>query len=362
MARASEIPGLDCEADLSRGIHLVLSVRLEEMCALRDAALDWSSIEGVHDMRVASRRLRSALRDFMPYLRKRKVRPLRDSVEAVADALGGVRDRDVAIQALEKIRDKAPFEVAAGIERLIAEQAQQRGRARGALIKAISEETIATLQARGTEALGKAIRKARAGRAGTRASTAESTFRQGGVAIITTRWREMEELSVSLYRPLASKPLHRLRISAKRLRYAIELLATCWGESLAPFAKEIAGLQSSLGELHDCDVWIESLGALLLRGGRRRKDSSIEAAGIADVALVDERRAAAWLMQHFIEERTMHFREALARWHGWEMEHFAARLFMALEVAAPVQSEGHRAGSAATVTASATAEELSEVS
>ena len=54
-------------------------------------------------MRVASRRLRSALRDFLPYLRKRGLSSVQKRLRNIADALGEVRDHDVAIMALEEL-------------------------------------------------------------------------------------------------------------------------------------------------------------------------------------------------------------------------------------------------------------------
>ena len=86
MSKASEIVGLDCEASAAEGIRLLLHTRLEEMCVLRDGALDWSDIEGVHDMRVGSRRLRSALRDFKPFLKRRKHRRAGDAIKRIADS------------------------------------------------------------------------------------------------------------------------------------------------------------------------------------------------------------------------------------------------------------------------------------
>src|ERR1044071_3631071 len=107
MAKAKEIVGLDCRASASSCVLLVLRTRLDEMSEFRAAALDWSDPEGVHDMRVASRRLRSALRDFKPYLRMKKMRRAADYLKAVADALGAVRDHDVAIIALEELKQDA---------------------------------------------------------------------------------------------------------------------------------------------------------------------------------------------------------------------------------------------------------------
>ncbi|HEV2883342.1 MAG TPA: CHAD domain-containing protein, partial [Pyrinomonadaceae bacterium] len=72
MAKAQQIVGIECDQAATEMVPLVLAPRLEEMCLLRKAALDFKDPEGVHDMRVASRRLRSALRDFAPHLRKTK--------------------------------------------------------------------------------------------------------------------------------------------------------------------------------------------------------------------------------------------------------------------------------------------------
>jgi CHAD domain-containing protein len=146
---------------------------------------------------------------------------------------------------------------------------------------------------------------------------AELTFRQIGRDIIHAELRELMDLSVSLYRPRKSNPLHEMRLAAKRLRYAIELFAPCWEEPLSPFAKEIARLQSSLGELHDCDEWIREVGASLLRHETKL--------AVAEERLA-QRAAAFWLLDYFVQKRADHFRAALARWHEWERTAFHTRL------------------------------------
>jgi CHAD domain-containing protein len=89
------------------------------MCEQREKALDWGDPEGVHDMRVSSRRLRGALRDFMPYLRKRKLGSVLEHVKELADALGAVRDQDVAIAGLQKLGAGAPIGPAAIVDQLV---------------------------------------------------------------------------------------------------------------------------------------------------------------------------------------------------------------------------------------------------
>ena len=317
MAKAKEIDGLDCEASARAGIRLVLLSRLEEMCAFRAAALDWSEIEGVHDMRVASRRLRSALRDFLPYLRKRKLLGSKNDLKRVADALGQVRDEDVAISALEKLAAEAPPEVSAGIEQFAEERRLRRDRARSELNEVIAEDRLAELTEEFRISLERGLKviRRRKDEGDVEKSAEGLSFRQAAREIICARFQELQDLSTSLYKPFKTKPLHRMRIAAKRLRYAIQLFAPCWNEPLLPFAKEIARLQTSLGELNDCDTWITYLGAAL-------QDDLTESVGEG----AEKRNAAFWLLDYFIKARADHIRDALTRWHEWETTGFRTRL------------------------------------
>lgn len=346
MAKAKEIVGIDYGAGAGDGVRLILRSRFEEMRAYRDVALDWSDIEGVHDMRVASRRLRSALRDFTPYLRERKLRRLNKALKNIADALGAVRDQDVAIMALEKLATDAPSAVSAGIEQFADERRLKRDAARSELEQAITDEALAKLEKEFNSALEdgvKVCRKRKVG-SGNRKSAERLSCREAGRQVITARFRELQDLSASLYRPHKVKPLHEMRIAAKRLRYAIELFAPCWNEPLASSAKEIAKMQTSLGELHDCDVWIAGIGTMLRETERKAAGGTGSAPDgeklgrasstgdtSSDEARARNRSAAIWLLDYFIKERTQHFSDALARWHEWEDEGFHARLAALLQ-------------------------------
>src|SRR5829696_9646391 len=140
MAKAKRIRGLRSDMPATAGIRLVLISRLGEMQGWRDAALDWTDPEGVHSMRVASRRLRSILRDFTPYLRKRALSGVLKELKDIADALGEVRDQDVAIMALEKIVNHAPAELSPALQQFIGAKREIRDRAREEL-KATLEQT-----------------------------------------------------------------------------------------------------------------------------------------------------------------------------------------------------------------------------
>lgn len=333
--KAADIEGLDCGASALEGAKAVLRARFEEMCAFREKALDFSDIKGVHDMRVASRRLRSALRDFLPLFPNRVPRK---RLKRIAAALGDVRDEDVALKVLDELRAKAEGAVIAGIEQLIDERRWRRERARARLEEAIKEPELAELREKFASALQWTLKDSDNQHSESRQGRIKMiNFRQAGIKIILLRHAELQQLGESLYRPFEMKPLHRLRIRAKRLRYAIELFAKCGSECFMEFAREVAGLQKSLGELHDCDVWIEDLGVRLCRPDERSSNDDSS-------AQTPVRAAGIWLLQHFVKERTKHFRDALTRWQQWETTNFSMRLSTCLETASatlePETSEG----------------------
>lgn len=329
MAKAREIEGLDCGGDASYNLALILRTRLEEMCELKEKALDWTDIEGVHDMRVASRRLRSILRDFAPYFNERKAP--RKLLREIARALGEVRDEDVAIVALKRLRHKVGDRAVAGIKELIEERRRRRDAARENLQLAINDEAIGELQ----EKFDAWLQAAQTNRekSDKEESPAGLTFKEMGREVILSQYGELHDLSRSLFSPFDVEPLHDMRIAAKRLRYSLELFSPCFREELRQLAKEIAELQSSLGELHDCDVWIDDLGKRLKARERAAASGSVSGEQSAEDA------SDFWLLQHFVIERTKHYDDALTRWAEWKATGFYTKLNEYLHEAASEQSE-----------------------
>ncbi len=325
MAKATEIEGLDCAAPVLSEIKRTALVRFEEMRALREVALDFSDAEGVHDMRVATRRLRGLLRDGKPYFVK-SISPKK--LKAIADALGAVRDADVAVAALEKLAAHKNAEITHGLALFADAHRTRRARVREQLQHAISEKTLTVLREEFIAQLERATKITPGKQARKSAKANRSTsFREASREIVFARFAELQDESRSLYRPFSTTPLHHLRIAAKRLRYAIELCAQCYGKSLAHFAQDISKLQTHLGELHDCDVWIAELGSLLA-ARQSKHDGAKENASNPNPRVAEEQTAAAavWLLRYFIKERTKHYRDALALWHSLETDNFHARL------------------------------------
>lgn len=328
MAKA-KIRGLDCAAPADQMIRLVLRAQVNGMCRHRDKAVNWKDPEGVHDMRVLSRRLRSAINDFKPYFRKGNLP--RPKLSAVADALGAVRDEDVALMALQDLRSEAKGVAAEGIKLLIAERQGQRRRSRAALQAAIQDSTLDSLR---YNFLAKLLTITMAiPTKSTGPETAESSisFRELGVLVIKERVADFIDASPCLYHPYKINKLHKLRILAKRLRYSMELFARCGDKEMEAMAKAVAEMQTALGELHDCDVWIGDLGARLKLLSRKNA-----------VEPNDEklRAGATWLLEHFATERMQHYRDALVLWEEWETEKFLEKIDLLLQrLDLPIESQ-----------------------
>ena len=313
MAKAKHIAGIDCEGAVSTAIRVVLSARFEELFALRDHALDWSDPEGVHDMRVSSRRLRGALRDFMPYLPKHGLSVALKKIRDIADALGAVRDQDVAVMGLQKLEAGAPPEAAAMLHQLIRARETIRRQARKNLQQALHKGRLKQLQMDVETAIDSATANPKPAKRRSKNAEphAEDTYREVARRTILKRLREVEKLSKGLYRPLKMEPLHRMRIAAKRFRYALELFEPCLGPDISIFVNKVGALQTSLGELHDSDIWIETFG--------KNRNGVVQQPK-------EQRGAALWLLSHFVRLHSKHLRSALGTWSEWEANEFGTRL------------------------------------
>lgn len=102
MAPARTVTDLSCDESFRSAAGKIIWTRFEEMMSFRDAAL--SHEDGVHDMRVASRRLRAALELFGDVFQDKHIRPLLREVKDLAGCLGTVRDLDVLMGRLRKDR------------------------------------------------------------------------------------------------------------------------------------------------------------------------------------------------------------------------------------------------------------------
>jgi CHAD domain-containing protein len=148
MAAARPIPGLVGDEPFQAAAARVVSVRGEEVWEHLGRALDIEDIEGVHDMRVATRRLRAVLEIFAPCFERKRVRDVLRDVKRLADALGERRDPDVHIVALEDFAAAASEPDRPGVRVLVDRLREQQATANDRLAAALAEAERTDLQGR----------------------------------------------------------------------------------------------------------------------------------------------------------------------------------------------------------------------
>lgn len=138
MAKARDIP-IDPNEPYAQTAARVVRVRADELFADRDDVLDVADIEGVHAMRVATRRLRAVLEIFAPCFPRAAYRDVLRDVKALADALGERRDPDVHIEAMEAFAAAADPLHRPGVQTLIVHLRARQTDANSRLATALTE-------------------------------------------------------------------------------------------------------------------------------------------------------------------------------------------------------------------------------
>ena len=127
MAKALTVKDIAPEKSLEECARRIIITRLHEMMSFKEEAIDGSDIEYVHDMRVASRRLRAAMRNFADcFVPKKEFRWHLKRVERITSTLGDVRDLDVLIDRFQKDEQTVPSDAQIGVQNLIRHLQKER--------------------------------------------------------------------------------------------------------------------------------------------------------------------------------------------------------------------------------------------
>lgn len=206
--------------------------------------------EDVHQARVGTRRLRSDLRTFRPLLDAEWVAGLREEAGWYAALLGDVRDTEVLMERLEHQAHALPKEDAAGVTAVVARLAKEREAARARLLEGMDGPRYVALLDRLTEAAAEPRFAAVDG--GT--DPARQPAAKALPALVRRPWRRLAKAVDELPDVPADEQLHAVRILAKHTRYAAEAAAGVIGKPATVFAKQIAAVQTVLGDHQDACV------------------------------------------------------------------------------------------------------------
>ena len=214
--------------------------------------------EELHDMRVATRRLREALRSFELVLPAHQSDELRRELAWLGSGLSAVRDLDVQ---LERVADVTTLAAAAdreAVDSIRAALSADREVARAELTKVLDSARYRSMLASGADLL-------------TRPSDRRTSLSVGGgaCALVEQPFRKFRKLGDRIQADSSPEDFHAVRKRAKRLRYTVEFLADVDQASARRFVRRLVALQDILGKHQDAEVAIAQLRTLT---GNRRAD------------------------------------------------------------------------------------------
>ena len=235
--------------------------------------------EGVHQARVAARRLRSDLRTFRTMLHADWAEPLREELRWLGTVLGEARDADVLSDRLQGRGEMIPPTEAPGVAHVLETLAQRRKEAHNVVIEALRSERYATLLDRLIEAAHHPMVL----------SEADVTVSGLTPDLLQGPWGHLRKAVRDVGKHPSDVELHTIRIRAKRVRYAADALAPLMGKPAKRFADAAAELQTILGEHNDAvvaETWLRAWAA-----GRRSGDATFAAGMLAGIERAASRDA-----------------------------------------------------------------------
>ncbi|SNS78037.1 CHAD domain-containing protein [Geodermatophilus saharensis] len=221
--------------------------------------------EGVHDLRVACRRLRSILAAFRPVLDRTATDPVRDELRWIGAALSGARDGEVALEHLRAVVATQPVDLVRGpvSARLRSTEVADVERGRKAAVRALSDKRHLALLDSLDALLADPPLAAAAGEPA-RAVLTDAVRRTGrrlSARIDEARARGAQE---EVHDDDAEHALHEARKAAKRVRYTAEVAAPVLGAPAEALVTCMKQVQDVLGEAQDTVVtrqWCTRLAA-----------------------------------------------------------------------------------------------------
>jgi len=277
MPKAWVTENLRPDMPLSHAAALVLNVKLPEVLHYEGAART-GKVAGVHDMRVACKRLREALRVLRPAIPRDARRKLLPAVEELNDSLGEVRDRDVLRGAFKRMAQRD--ERLAGLAGLRRQLAQERQAHHRKLLRVLDDLAASGFSRKYARLMAELERQPAAGQAGVAQFAAAAIGERlqavmDNVAAITGRYR--------------GERFHRQRLRVKKLKYALEPFLPLLPAETDELYGMVSELQEFMGFVHDLDVqrevvadWVaahglnDGLRLALQQIGRRRQELLVQ--------------------------------------------------------------------------------------
>jgi CHAD domain-containing protein len=245
---ARKKPGVKPDDSLSEAGRKVLGYHFGQMVAHEAGTRLGEDIEELHDMRVATRRMRAAFEVFQNAFEAKAVKKHLKGLKATGRALGRVRDLDVFMEKAQQYLDSVPQEQRTGLDPLLVLWENERQADREMMLEHLDSQDYVDFKRKFLEFVSKPGAGAKP-----IPETSPHLVKHVVPVLIYTRLA-----SVRAYGPMLEaatiEQLHSLRIEFKKLRYTLEFFREVLGEGTKALIEDVKILQDHLGDLNDADV------------------------------------------------------------------------------------------------------------
>lgn len=208
--------------------------------------------DAVHQLRVSTRRLRSALKSFLPLLDPQWATSLRAELSWLADSLAGARDSEVLLERLQRDLDALDPDLVIGpvrqkIEREIGDQLAAGGYE---VLDTLRSERYVVLLERLVDAAWEPMTT----------PIAEGSVEEVIPTLVNDTWKTLNKRVNRLADPETDvEDWHKVRIAAKQLRYTCDAVTPVYGKPAKRLSQQAEKVQECLGEHQDAVVAADTL-------------------------------------------------------------------------------------------------------
>lgn len=249
-----DAPSFSGAESLALAGRIAMAKHVQKLYAHLPGVLSGDDPHDIHQMRVATRRLRASLASTAPAYRNGPVVKLYTRLRRLARALGEVRDRDVLLIRLRSDAEQYGADEHSPLHELIARVEGEREEAHAELLDELRRKRTLRLLDELTAFLSDPLGDVQA--------------HDHGLPLLvhhhagSTIWQHYEQVRrfETAMPHASSERLHDLRIACKHLRYTLELFEPALGEDARPLIKQVTAMQEHLGDLHDADVALAYFG------------------------------------------------------------------------------------------------------
>jgi CHAD domain-containing protein len=253
-APQSRQPGLEADDLMIEAAHKVLDYHYRQMLKHEAGTRAGEDIEELHDMRVATRRMRAAFGVFADYVSLETTAPYLKGLKRTGRKLGAVRDLDVFWEKTTHYLEGLPAGREIDLDPLHVAWQRERDRARDKMIAYLDSGRYERFR----EAFGTYLQSPHAGALPVSVDGIEPRPHRLRFVVPLLIYERLAH--VQAYDGWVTGPdvplerLHALRIAAKGLRYTLEFFEEVLGSETRALIEQVKGLQDHLGDLQDAVV------------------------------------------------------------------------------------------------------------